>query len=58
MTNAKLVERNPVADTRSFDAKLLWSYGVVSVLLLILIHAYSNPAAVDFTYLTSGMPLP
>jgi uncharacterized integral membrane protein len=58
MTNAKLVERNPIADARSLDAKLLWSYGVVSVLLLILIHACSNPAAADFSYLTSSMPLP
>jgi hypothetical protein len=58
MTNAKLVGRNPIADARSFDVKLLWSYGVVSVLLLILIHACSNPAAADLTYLTSNMPMP
>jgi hypothetical protein len=58
MTNAKLVERNPVAHAGSFDIKLLLSYGVVSALLLIVIYLYSNPSAADFSYLTSNMPLP
>jgi hypothetical protein len=58
MAHLKLVERRSVREVRSFDMRLLSSYVVVAALLLVVIYVYSNPAAADFSYLTSSMPLP